>query len=124
MKEINKKEIILEDLFFKNDSNILNIIRNLDNYETVVYQEACLDCILNARILKEYIARLDTYYDAGFIYIPRKYDKTIIYRDIVEYIIREIKHQRNHLLEKFNDRYDEMELNLNIIKEIRDIPLY
>lgn len=121
MKETNKKEIVLEDLFFKNDSNILDIIRSLDNYDTVLYYEECLDCILDAHILQEYMARLDTYIDAQYVAVPRGYDKIIMYRLIVTYIKEEIEYQKTHPFESFKDRYTGTELNLNAIKVIKDI---
>lgn len=121
MKETNKKEIILENLFFKNEKKVLDIIRSLDDYATVLYYEDCLDCILDAHILKEYMSRLDTYIDAQYVAVPRGYDKIIMYRLIVRYIKEEIKYQKVHPFESFKDRYTGIDLNLNAIKEIKDI---
>ena len=121
MKETNKKEIVLENLFFKNDKKVLDIIRSLDDYDTVLYYEECLDCILDAHILKEYMSRLDTYIDAQYIAVPRGYDKIIMYRLIVRYIKEEIKYQKAHPFENFKDRYTGIDLNLNAIKVIKDI---
>lgn len=121
MNEINKNEIVLEDLFFKNESNVLDIIRDLDNYDTVLYYEGSLYCILDAHILKEYMARLDTYIDAEYMIVPRGYDKIIMYRFVVDDIKTEIKYQKTHPFESFKDRYTGIQLNLNVIKEIKDI---
>ena len=120
MIETNKKEIILEDLFFKTNSKVIDIINDLNNYDTVIYYDIYLDCILNASSLQEYIARLDTYIDAQFIKLPSLYDTVTMYRLILEYIQTEIKYQKSHPCESFKDRYDGMNLNINIIKEIRN----
>lgn len=121
MKETNEKEIVLEDLFFKNDNKVLDIIRSLDNYDEVIFYEQYLSCILDARILKEYMARLDTYIDAQYIQITSKYDKVVMYRFVTDYIKKEIKYQKTHPFESFKDRYTGIELSLNAIKEIRDL---
>ena len=120
MKETNKKEIVLEDLFFKTNGKVLDVINDLNNYDTVIYYDIYSDCILNASALQEYMARLDTYIDAQFIQLPSLYDNVIMYRLILEYIQQEIKYQKSHPYESFKDRYNGMNLNINIIKEIRN----
>ena len=120
MEEKNKKEIVLEDLFFKNNGNIFDILKELSKYKTVLYYNEWLDCVLDAGILEEYIARLDTYIDAQCIQFTNRYDKITMYRFVEEYILGEIEYQKKNPVENYSERYDGMQLNLNPIIEIKE----
>ena len=99
-------------------------MKEIRKYKTVLYYNEWLDCILDAGILEEYIARLDTYIDAQVYQFPNKYDKVIMYRFVVNYIKTEIEYQKKNPEENYSERYDGMQLNLNPIIEIKEYIIY
>ncbi len=119
-----KKTILLEDLFFKsNKERIYDIMDEILKYDEILYQDVFYDVIVDPKMLHEYISRYDTLVDAQFIIVTNEYNKIIVYHEVAGIISNQAlyldSYPKETIEQEYAKLYDGLNLNLNLIKEIK-----
>ena len=119
-----KKTILLEDLFFKsNKERIYDIMDEILKYDEILYQDVFYDVIVDPKMLHEYISRYDTLVDAQFIIVTNEYNKIIVYHEVAGIISNQAlyldSYPKEIIEQEYAELYDGLNLNLNLIKEIK-----
>lgn len=123
-----KKSIFLEDLFFKfNKEPLYEIMDEMLKYDEIIFRDEYYDAVVNPRMLNEYIARYDTYVDAGLLLVNH-YDIISIFHITYDLIKSQAEDYHSLCLktnarepfdlEEYLKQYDGMSLNINVIDRI------
>lgn len=134
-----KKSIFLEDLFFKsNKGTIYEIMDEMLKYDEIIFRDEYYDAVVNPGMLNEYIARYDTYADAGLLLV-NYYDIISIFHIIYDLIKSQAEDYRSLCLkiyarepfdlgenlkqydvleQEYLKQYDGISLNINVIDRI------